>query len=328
MRKALQKLGEHERHTFTAEFVRFGIKNGWKGDVPTVLFKDVKLGEKEVCDHLWFTCGKQFDSLGLQAGDRVEFSARVASYVKGYMGHRDDVWDKEVEEDWKLSFPTKVRKIGRNECPDTPLPPRHRDCEGFETTSLESHSNRVERALRNMRLEPPKFHAVFIDAKGEEMASVDSEEDICKQIGITYDQWKCFFRGLVGTPGKGAEVSLQFRRRRNGDEPQPYFQYGIINEKKKRYGDWCFAGYGFLMANYLLGWKEYKPLYIAGHKEELDGKETERGRVHFVRLGDLQKWDMSVVGNDHWKDAYELRLEKINRTQEEVQKGNVEESCQ
>ena len=328
MRKALQKLGEHERHTFTAEFVRFGVKNGWKGDVPTVLFKDIKLGEKDVCDHLWFTCGKQFDSLGLQAGDRVEFSARVSSYVKGYKGRRDDIWDKPIEKDWKLSFPTKIKKLSTNPNPVSPSLQTSRDNAGVDSLSEASHCVRVERALRHMRLEPPKFHAVFIDAQGKEMAIVDSEEDICKQIGITYDQWKCFFRGLVGTPGKGAEVSLQFRRRRNGDEPPPYFQYGIINENKKRYGDWCFAGYGFLMANYFLGWKEYTPLYIAGHKEELDGKETEQGRVHFVRLGDLQKWEMSVVGNAHWKAAYEERLEKINRTQEEVQKGTVEEDCQ
>lgn len=324
MRKALQKLGGHERHTFTAEFVRFGIKNGWKGDVPTVLFKDVKLGDKVVCDHLWFTCGKQFDSLGLQIGDIVEFSARVASYVKGYMGHRDDVWDKEIEEDWKLSFPTKVRKIGRNECPDTPLPPRPRDCEGFGTTSLESHSNRVERALRNMRLEPPKFHAVFVDGRGKEIAIVNSEEDICKQLCINYAQWKCFFRGLVGTPGKGSEISLHFVRRRKGKEVPPYYQYGIINEKKKRYGDWHFEGYGFLMANYILGWKQYTPLYIAGHKEELDGMETDKGRVQFVSLGALQGWDMTVEGDEYWKDTFAERLEKINRTNQ-AGEGNNED---
>ena len=314
MRKRLRDLGDEERHTFTAEFVRFGIKNGWTGDVPTVLFKNVKLGDRIVCDHLWFTCGKQFDALGLQIGDIVEFSARVVSYIKGYMGYRDDVWDKPVEEDWKLSFPTKVRKIGRNENPDTPLPPRPKDDDGYGPSL--SHSARVEKALANMRLEPVKFHAVFVDGRGKEIAVADSEEAICKQIGIDEEQWKCFFRGLVGTPGRGDVVFLRFVRRRKGTEVPAYFEYGIINEKKKRYGDWRFEGYGFLMANYILGWKKYTPIYIAGHKEELDGAETDRGRVRFVHLGELQKWKMTVEGNEYWKKTFEERIEKINRTNE------------
>lgn len=316
MRKALQKLGEHERHTFTAEFVRFGIKNGWTGDVPTCLFKDVKLGDKVVCDHIWFTCGKQFDSLALQTGDIVECSARVSSYMKGYMGYRDDVWDKPVEKDWKLSFPTKVRKVGHNENPANPLPPRPKDGEGFGSASLTSHSDRVERALRHMRLEPPKFHAVFVDGRGKDVATADSEDEICKGLGITPEQWHCFFRGLVGTPRKGDEIALRFVRRRKGKAIQPYFQYGIINEKRTRNEDWEFEGYGFLMANYILGWKEYTPLYIAGHREELDGKETDKGRIQFVPLGGLQKWEMDVVGNEYWKKEFAERIEKMHRSDE------------
>jgi hypothetical protein len=63
-----------------------------------------------VTEHLWFNMTKGFAVLGLQAGDTVEFRGKVEKYVKGYKGYRDDV-DKPLEEDFKLSRPTKVRKI-------------------------------------------------------------------------------------------------------------------------------------------------------------------------------------------------------------------------
>ena len=94
--------------------MRFGLKNGWTGEVPTVLLKDVRFGDKVVCDHLWFTLGKQFGNLDLQCGDLVEFTARVDSYEKGYKGYRDDVY-KPVSTDWKLTRPTKMRKVGHND---------------------------------------------------------------------------------------------------------------------------------------------------------------------------------------------------------------------
>ena len=113
-RNALRSIGREERHVFRAEFVRFGIKNGWTGDVPTVLFKDVEFEGRVVCDHVWFALGKQFGRLGLKCGDIVEFSARVDTYIKGYRGYREDVY-KPVSKDWKLSRPTKMRKVGRND---------------------------------------------------------------------------------------------------------------------------------------------------------------------------------------------------------------------
>lgn len=109
-RTGLKALGTDERHEFTAEFVRFGIKNGWAGPVKTVLLKDVRHGDDIVADHLWFTCGKQFEPLDLQAGDVLEFKARVASYVKGYRGYRDDVYCP-VSKDWKLERPTGIRRL-------------------------------------------------------------------------------------------------------------------------------------------------------------------------------------------------------------------------
>jgi len=45
------------------------------------------------------------------ACDIVEFRGRVEKYIKGYKGWRDDVYERPTEEDYKLSFPTKVRKV-------------------------------------------------------------------------------------------------------------------------------------------------------------------------------------------------------------------------
>ena len=122
MRKELEKIGRKYRHVFTAEFVRFGSKRGYEGrKVRTILLKDVKCGDSIVTDHIWFTMGKQFEDLQLASGDRIEFFARVAPYIKGYRGYREDVWDKPVEQDWRLSFPTKIRKLSKNEVQETLL---------------------------------------------------------------------------------------------------------------------------------------------------------------------------------------------------------------
>ena len=52
----------------------------------------------------------RFERIDLREGDRVEFCARVKEYEKGYAGRRDDVY-KPVEIDYKLSHPTRVRKL-------------------------------------------------------------------------------------------------------------------------------------------------------------------------------------------------------------------------
>jgi len=102
---------EGERSLYTGEFIRTGLKHGYMGDVVTILLKDVKdESGKIVTDHLWFNMTKGFAQADLQTGDIVEFRGRVEKYVKGYKGWRYDV-DKPLEEDYKLSFPTKVRKV-------------------------------------------------------------------------------------------------------------------------------------------------------------------------------------------------------------------------
>jgi hypothetical protein len=100
-----------QRRRFEGTFERFGIKSGYKGPLRTlVLLKVVDvLTREEVCDHLWFTVGKQLDRLDLKEGDIIRFDARVTRYLKGYV-HRDED-NREV--DYRLSFPNKFVKMNQ-----------------------------------------------------------------------------------------------------------------------------------------------------------------------------------------------------------------------
>lgn len=70
---------------------------------------------QEMTDHVWFPCAKWNE--GLKPGDEIEFEARVTKYWKGYYDNR--------QLDYKLSRPTKVRKIEKVEVPlfEGPVPP-------------------------------------------------------------------------------------------------------------------------------------------------------------------------------------------------------------
>ena len=112
MRRALKQLNG-ERRRFSGTFVRLGKKSGWKGrELTTVLLKEIKDAYgKIVCDHLWFNLTKEFGRLVLKEGTVIAFDARVKEYYKGYQGCRDDMYDKPVEQDFKLSHPTKVQAV-------------------------------------------------------------------------------------------------------------------------------------------------------------------------------------------------------------------------
>ena len=113
MRNELAEI-EDFRGTFIGTFARFGTKSGYRGPEPTLLLKDVRDGQdKLMTDHLWFNLTKGFGALGLLEGDIVRFDARVKWYLKGYLGRREDVWDAPVEEDYKLSHPTRVELVLR-----------------------------------------------------------------------------------------------------------------------------------------------------------------------------------------------------------------------
>jgi predicted ATPase len=113
MREELRTIGSKGRHVFTATFVRFGFRNGYIGPVKTMLLQDVTLDSKIVSDHLWFDLTKGFSGADLSPGDVVEFCARVSAYEKGYKGHKDDVLNRPIERDYRLSRPTKIKKIGK-----------------------------------------------------------------------------------------------------------------------------------------------------------------------------------------------------------------------
>ena len=105
------------RGRFTATVSRFGQASGWEGRlVKTLLFTDVRdESGAVVTDHLWFKVGLW--SGNLKPGDRVEFEARVRPYKAGYRGHREDDDLPPPRIDYRLAFPSKVRKITENPPP-------------------------------------------------------------------------------------------------------------------------------------------------------------------------------------------------------------------
>lgn len=111
MRKELKCL-KHMRATFTGTFERSGTKTSFGHTKQTLLFTNIRDSDgRIVADHLWFNLTKGFAALGLLPGDAVRFNARCKSYEKGYKGYRDDVFDKPIEIDYKLSHPSKLQKI-------------------------------------------------------------------------------------------------------------------------------------------------------------------------------------------------------------------------
>ena len=104
---------QEQRFRLRATFTRFGQKRGWKSQtVSTVLLSDVMeaASGKMLTDHLWMTAGAW--SEWLEIGDVIEFDGRVTSYVKGYFGHRQDVFVP-ASTDWKVGRPTKVEVVSK-----------------------------------------------------------------------------------------------------------------------------------------------------------------------------------------------------------------------
>ena len=112
MRHHLKNITEF-RDTFTGTFDRYGTKTEFGYLKETVLLLNIKNHSGQIlADHLWFNKTKGFESLHLTKGDILQFDARVKPYVKGYKG-----WNLEkqllnpIQKDYKLSYPTKFRKI-------------------------------------------------------------------------------------------------------------------------------------------------------------------------------------------------------------------------
>lgn len=109
------KVIDGERRTFYGEFVRLGLKSGYKGTEETVLLKNIyDTSGQFITDHLWFNLTKSFEKLNLKPGDKVQFDARVTSYTKGYKGRYAGILNPskaKEKADFKLSYPNKIIKL-------------------------------------------------------------------------------------------------------------------------------------------------------------------------------------------------------------------------
>ena len=113
MREGLKER-EGKRGRFTGTVKRFGTKPAYRGpDIVTLLLVVVRdEAGTEVTDHAWFVVRKQLQELNAQPGDKIEFVARVKTYVKGYRGRRGDYDLPPVSIDYKLSHGTQFKKVG------------------------------------------------------------------------------------------------------------------------------------------------------------------------------------------------------------------------
>jgi hypothetical protein len=121
MRKELKnRVGRRGR--FRATFQRFGSKRDPRyPQCMTALFLAVRDESGEiVTDHLWFDVGDQLRRLELQPGDEVFFVARVQKYRKRNPNAIDDD-DPRFVEDYRLSYPSKVSKLGAQITEPMPL---------------------------------------------------------------------------------------------------------------------------------------------------------------------------------------------------------------
>lgn len=109
---------EGVRTEFTGTFTRYGSKTAFRGPpLKTVLLCDVRDAAGAVAtDHLWFNFTKEFERLDLQPGERVKFAARSKAYWKGYQGEGEG-----QSRDFKLSHPTKIRRVDPQPLADLPL---------------------------------------------------------------------------------------------------------------------------------------------------------------------------------------------------------------
>lgn len=111
MREVLHFL-EGKRLKFQGVVKRIGTRSSFKGpDLETILVKNITLADRDtvICDHVWLTKRKRLAEV--KAGDIIQFEARVGKYLKGYKGHRFDVY-KPTQIDYRLDRPSKVEVTG------------------------------------------------------------------------------------------------------------------------------------------------------------------------------------------------------------------------
>lgn len=114
MRKKLQQLGNNERYKFRGTVERKGKRFYNVHEIPTIMLKDVYLIDKDgnetyMTDHLWLDLGKSLQKINPVQNDIIEFYGRVKQYEK---------YNRllEIKEyDYKISYPTKFKKIKKLE---------------------------------------------------------------------------------------------------------------------------------------------------------------------------------------------------------------------
>jgi hypothetical protein len=93
------------RARFRGRFERFGERTSGGYVKRMALLSDITDSKgNEMCDHIWLNLTKAVKALELKPGDRIEFTARVRPYTKGYYDNR--------QRDYRLSHPTGFVKLG------------------------------------------------------------------------------------------------------------------------------------------------------------------------------------------------------------------------
>ena len=119
MRHNLQSL-EGRRVTFTATFGQYGSWRSHGIAGRTILLMDLRLPDgRMAAQHLWINDLAGCDAVGdLVPSDRVRFSARVRSHIKGYLGERidDRLW-RPLRVDDALAHPRHVVRQNRAPAP-------------------------------------------------------------------------------------------------------------------------------------------------------------------------------------------------------------------
>lgn len=111
MREALRQI-KGTRARWRGTFDRFGHRTSGGYVKPMALLLNVTDDrDRPMCDHVWLNRTLLVDRLDLQPGDRIEFTARVTPYEKGYHDNR--------RLDYRLSNPTQFVKLGQMPPHDT-----------------------------------------------------------------------------------------------------------------------------------------------------------------------------------------------------------------
>lgn len=117
MRKNLEKRF-NQRLRWKGIVEKFGKKWGYHGyqELTVLIINITCISEKMdeiITDHIWMTVRKLFEKIEISPGDIIEFDARVSAYSKGNRDEETGEYFRSM--DYKLSFPTKIKIIGKDE---------------------------------------------------------------------------------------------------------------------------------------------------------------------------------------------------------------------